>query len=333
MPSKKSCGHDNISNILLKEIIGDISGVLCVVFNKSLHLGEFQSIMKLTEVVPLYKSKEHYLETNYRPISLLTTISKVLEKIIYTRVYTFLQNTGQLYENQYGFRAAHSCEHAIGQVISRVVKGLENKLNSVCVLLDLSKAFNTIEHRIMLEKLALYRIFGNALLWFKSYLSNRKLRVKCRTVSASSESTSREYDVEYGTPQGSCLGPLIFLIFVNDLHLHLQDSECIQLADDTTLLFAHKNMRYLHFCVELLRIQDWFNANKLTLNINKSVYLLFNTHGHTKLEFKLTLNNIEIPHVRFTKLLGTWVDDWLTWDTHVNKLLVKLKCGIGYATT
>ena len=133
--------------------------------------------MKLADVVPLYKSKEHYLETNYRPISLLTTISKILEKIVYCRVYTFLQNTGQLYENQYGFRASHSCKHAIGQVINGIVKGMENKLNSACVLLDLSNStpFDTIEHDIMLKKLEIYGIRGNALTWFKSYLTGRKL--------------------------------------------------------------------------------------------------------------------------------------------------------------
>ena len=180
LPSKNSSGHDNISNILLKEIIDSISHVLCTIFNKSLEHGEFPSIMKLAKVVPLYKGKEHFLETNYRPILLLTMVSKVLEKIVYQRVHTFLQNTGQLYENQYGFRASHSCEHAIGQVINGIVKGLENKLSSACVLLDLSKAFDTIEHAIMPEKLALYGIHGNALSWFKSYLTDRKLRVKCR---------------------------------------------------------------------------------------------------------------------------------------------------------
>ena len=117
----------------------------------------------------MYKGKEHFLETNYRPISLLTMISKVLEKIVYQRIYSFLQNTRQLYDNQYGFRESHSCEHAIGQVINGIVKGLENRVNSACMLLDLSKAFDTIEHTIMLEKLALYGIRGNALSWFKSH--------------------------------------------------------------------------------------------------------------------------------------------------------------------
>ena len=296
LPSIRSSGHDNISNILLQDIIASIVDVLCVIFNKSLEQVEFPSMMKLAKVVPLYKGKEHYLETNYRPILLLTTISKVLEKIVYQRIYSFLQNTGQLYENQYGFSEAHSCEHAIGKVVNGIVKSLENNENSACVLRDLSKAFDTIEHTIILEKLALYGIRGNALSWFKSYLSGRSLRVKCRTVSSTTSQTSREYSVKYGTMQGSCLGPLIFLIFVNHLHLHLHDAECMQLADNTELLFKHKNICYLQFCIEseLKRIQDWFNANKLTLNVSKCSYLLFNTSSKVHRTLNLTLNDVMV---------------------------------------
>ena len=149
--------------------------------------GIFPSIMKLAEVVPLYKSKEHFLENNYRPISLLMTISKILEKIMYTRVYSFLQETGQIYNNQYGFRANHSCEHAVGQLVGSVVKGLENKHNVACVMLDLSKAFDTIDHSILLSKLELYGVRGQPLAWFKSYLTDPKLRVNCRKISSPTE--------------------------------------------------------------------------------------------------------------------------------------------------
>ena len=331
LPNKSSSGHDRVSNVLLKEIIAQIAEPLSMIFNQSLQTGEFPSDMKLAEVVPLYKSKEHYLESNYRPISLLTTISKILEKVVYKRVYKFLTESSQLYDNQYGFRSNHSCEHAISQTVGNLLKNLENKKNSICVLLDLSKAFDTIEHSIMLEKLDLYGIRGTALSWFHSYLSDRHLRVKCRTTSCGIDTLSDEFTVKYGTPQGSCIGPLIFLIFVNYLHLHLSDSECVQFVDDMTLIFAHRNLKYLCFCVEqeLCRIRDWFHANKLTLNIEKSSYLLFVANKVTCANFKLSLDGLEIPRVNHARFLGTWLDDKLSWDTHVSKLMAKLKCGIG----
>ena len=221
LPLKNSHGHDNISNIMLKTIVNDIVVPLVKLINQSMSQGQFPTMMKLAEVVPLFKSKDRSIETNYRPISLLTTMSKILEKVVYTWVYKFLNVTGQISDKQYGFRAKHSCEHAVGQLVGTVLKNLENNKITVSVLLDLSKAFDTIEHQIMLKKLELYGIRGTPFNWFESYLSGRLMRVKCRTTCSSKEAISDTYAIDYGTPQGSCLGPLIFLIFVNDMSLHI----------------------------------------------------------------------------------------------------------------
>ena len=330
LPNKNSHGYDNLSNIMLKSIADELLTPLCIIINQSLETGRFPTGMKLADVVPLFKSKARDVETNYRPISLLSTMSKILEKVVYNRVYNFLTRTGQISDKQYGFRAKHSCEHAIGQLVGSVLKNLENKQITVAILLDLSKAFDTIKHEIMLKKLELYGVRGIPLSWFRSYLADRKLRVKCRTTCSNEETFSDTYSIEYGTPQGSCLGPLIFLIFVNDMSLHINDGDIIQFADDTTLIFGHRNTNYLKFCIEreLAVLQDWFYANKLTLNVDKSVYLLFE-RNKTIGDLNISVCDKKLPRCSSAKFLGTWIDDQLNWNVHVKKLKAKLKSGLG----
>ena len=331
LPSKKSSGYDGISNVVLKEIAPTILNPLTTMFNMSLTQGIFPDCMKLAEIIALHKSKNRELCDNYRPISLLITISKVLEKIVYKRVYKFLNTTNQIYEKQYGFRAKHSCENAVSNLVGDLVKNIQDKKYTITLFLDLSKAFDTLEHRVIFDKMYKYGIRGTTLNWFKSYLTNRQLRVKINAGEHGTNIISDKYPVTYGTPQGSCLGPLIFLIFCNDLSNSLMHSNCIQFADDTTIYCSSKDLRYLRWQImeDLKNASDWLKANKLTLNLNKTNYMIFSPKSNEKLNMAILFENIALPRVHNTKFLGIWIDDQLNWKCHMTHLHLKLKSNLG----
>ena len=325
LPNKISSGWDDLSNKIIKKLKGSLLYPLAIIVNRSLTEGVFPDNMKIANVTPLFKNGKKIFCTNYRPISLLPVLSKILEKVMYSRTYRFLQSTDQLYNSQYGFRQRHSCENAIQELLSNVLKGHENKKFTAAIYLDLSKAFDTLRHDILLKKLEIYGIRGIALDWFKHYLKNRVLRVKCTAGDPPVLVTSKSYSVDYGVPQGSCLGPLLFLIYCNDLPLNLDFCKSILFADDTTLYKSHENLVYLKWCLqeELNNIMDWFKANKLTLNLNKSTCMLF---GDKKVEsFSIEVDDVKLTTVSSTKFLGVWIDNKLSWNFHVKKLLLKIK--------
>ena len=325
LQSKNSSGHDEVSNKILKGISTGVSIPLSILANKSLSEGIFPTEMKKADTIPLYKSKDKNDKNNYRPISLLLTMSKVLEKVMYNRTYNFLNHTNQLFTSQYGFRTGHSCQEAIAELVGKITRNNDMGCHTIGVFIDLSKAFDTLEHRVLYEKLAIYGIRGVTLDWFKSYLTNRQLRVKCLISSTQQTEYSNYKPVEYGTPQGSCLGPLLFLIFINDLHRNLVHCNDIQFADDTTIYKGHRSMRYLKWCIEddLANISDWFKANKLTLNLSKSVYMIFSKKNHEDID--LSLGDTKLPMVTSTKFLGIWMDQKLKWKEHLSKFNSKIK--------
>ena len=153
LPKKTSSGYDNISNILLKKLSNCLLEPLEILFNKSLKEGTFPDKMKLADITPLHKSKIMHDCNNYRPISLLLTISKLLEKIMYTRTYKFLETSNLLFTSQYGFREGHSCENAVSELVSEIIKSRQEGLYTMSVFLDLSKAFDTLEHSVLLKKI------------------------------------------------------------------------------------------------------------------------------------------------------------------------------------
>ena len=281
--------------------------------------------MKMADVVPLYKSCDQYEYTNYRPISLLLTMSKLLEKVMYKRTYNFLEVTEQLYCSQYGFRTGHSCENAVSELLTEIIKSKEERLYTAAMFLDLSKAFDTLEHEVLLKKLEKYGVRGIANNWYRDYLSNRRIRTKCTTASTGKTEYSDYKQVTYGTPQGSCLGPLIFILFTNDLHHQLYHCQSLLSADDTTIYKSHRNLQYLSLCIEddMNRLMKWFQANKLTLNIKKTVCILFQRPGCNK-KIQIRMENTVIQNTSETKFLGIWPDENLKWNTHIQKLTLKL---------
>ena len=327
LPNKKSSGPDGINNCFLKELRDFVVQPLEIIFNQSLSEGIFPKEMKEAHVVPLHKGKSRSESSNYRPISLLITISKILEKLVYKRVYQFLTEHCLIFNSQHGFRNKHSCETAVCELIANICKGHEKSKHTLAVFLDLSKAFDTLSHKVLYKKLDKYGIRGTTLDWFKSYLTNRQLRVKVRTRGSGTEELSDQHHVEYGAPQGSCLGPLLFLIFTNDLNLNLDHCQCILFADDTTIYITHNNERYMEWCMQtdLNKINDWFRANKLTLNANKSNCIFFHKKANSSRKMELSVSGTTIPQVTYTKFLGVWVDEKLNWNEHLTRLIPRIK--------
>ena len=237
----------------------------------------------------------------------------------------------QIYDSQYGFWTKYSCDNATGELLGNLVKNQELGQYTIALFLDLSKAFDTLKHEILLNKLEIYSIRGVCLDWYRIYLCNRSIHVKCKVDITGNVEYSDTYSIEYGTPHGSCLGLLLFLIFCSDINLHLDYMSGIQFADDTTLYLGNKNMRFLQWCVEcnVNQIMDWFNANKLTLNLSKTICLAFNPTVHKKVSIDLEFGDMKLKSADATKFLGVWIDNSLNWNEHLKKLTVKLKKNLG----
>ena len=269
LDAKKAPGSDGIPCFLIKMTKYIIAPVLCNLFNVCMHLSVFPDIFKIAEVKSLFKGGDRRVKGNYRPISLLPLFSKLFEKVIATRLRSYLDANDILNCHQFGFRKSYSAELAATNLNDVLLKNLDRKDITCAIFLDLAKAFDSVNHQILLQKLEKYGIRGTALKFFESYLSNRWQYVKLNGIS------SKLALIDIGIPQGSILGPLLFLLYINDLP-NASNFFTKLFADDTVLSLSSQNIVEFNKRTrrEISNIYEWPIANRLALNIEKSKFMI-----------------------------------------------------------
>ena len=316
---KKSKDHDDIDMCLVKKIIPHLVTPLEHIFNTSLQKGVFPEGMKLARVIPLFKNGDMNDFTNYRPISLLSQFSKILEKIFHNRMMSFIDDKQILCKSQYGFRKNMSTSLAILELVEEITTSIDDCKFTVGVFIDLKKAFDTVDHNILVKKLEHYGIRGIANMWICSYLMNRSQYV------CINDTNSDCMNVTCGVPQGSILGPALFIIYINDMCNVSSLMKSIVFADDTNFFYSGKDLTEVCKTVsnELDKLCRWFQVNKLSLNIAKTNFMVF---GNKKCENNhlVSINGMYINRVYVTKFLGVLIDCHLNWSEHINLIKNKI---------
>ena len=318
MKNKKS-NQSSCPDHILKRINHLVSPTLSKLINSSFQSGTFPNCLKHAIITPVFKSGNKKEVSNYRPISVLSTYSKILEKCMLNRICSFLNRFNLITKNQYGFIKGCSTEDAVSQLTEFLYKNLNSKFYSIAIFIDFRKAFDTIDHQILFKKLESYGIRGAALSWFQSYLDQRKHSVKI------GEKISDSKVLEIGLPQGSLLAPTLFLLFINDLPKFSKKALSILYADDTTLCFSGSNFTELiRQCnQELEKFSMWTAANKLFINTSKTNYMIITNRPINNPLSNLLINGNSIDRQASVKFLGIIIDEKLNFHNHIQHLCDK----------
>mgnify|MGYP000297251403 CR=1 FL=1 len=323
---KTSCGHDGISVKLVKDMKHEISNALTLIINQSITTGIFPENMKIAKVTPLFKKGDVHMFENYRLISLLPSFSKIIEKVLFNHLNEYFKSNQLFYNHQYGFRELHSTELATLEFVDRILNIMDKGDVPLSIFMDLSKAFDTLNHKILIHKLSYYGVTGMALNLLNNYLTNRKQYVEFE------EFKSTLANIQTGVPQGSILGPLLFIIYINDLSTVSDLFDPIMYADDTTLISSLLNIQRanitqnvnLNINKELNKISKWMRLNKLSLNENKTKFMIFHYPQKRVLIPEMEINNTVIECVENFNFLGIVIDKHLSWKDHIDKIASKL---------
>ena len=327
LENKSSSGHDGISNKLLKLLKMDLSKSLTLIINQMITTGIFPDSFKISKITPLFKKGDVSLLSNYRPISLLPTISKIFERILYNQLYEYFNSNNLLAEQQYGFRTNHSTEYAAVKLVDTISKEMESGSMPTALYIDLSKAFDTLSFDILLYKLNYYGVKGKAFKLLKNYLTNLKQYVVCNSQN------SEIVDITTGVLQGSILEPLLFSICINNLITTSNKLKFIMYADDTTIYFNLEDFDPYHLKRdinnELEKITHWLKMNKLSLNVQKTKFMIFHRKQKQISELNIAINDTDIERVESFNFLGLHIHESLSWRTHTDTIRNKVSKVVG----
>ena len=321
--NRKSSGSDELSARFLQLCAPHVAEPLTYIFNASISTGVYPDHLKIARVTPIFKKGSRDDPGNYRPISVLSTVNKIFERILHNRLYKYLTKFNILYEYQFGFRKGHSTTQALVDITDRIKFAIDKKELTCGIFIDLTKAFDTVDHNILLQKMHNYGIRGNIHNLFKSYLSNRQQFVKVNNAKSNLKS------INCGVPQGSVLGPLLFIIYINDIANSCKEGLFRIFADDTGIFCHSDTIDSLVTKAEeiIKKVSEWFKANKLTLNISKTSYVIFKPKRMSNIEIPDTISyqDIKIHRETQVKYLGLTIDEHMCWDKHTNEICTKLK--------
>ena len=324
MESKRSSSFDSVSNFHVKKLKSSLLLPLTIAINRSLQEGLFPSKFKIAKVIPLFKAGDSEDFNNFRPISLLATLSKIYEKVVHKQLYDFFSEH-YLTDCQFGFRTKTETSHCITNFLNNMYKNKDKKYH-LSILIDCKKAFDSVKLSKLLKKLYLYGVRGAELAWFTSYLTERQQAVEYDGV------VSCILDICYGVPQGSILGPLLFLIYINDLPSAVRFLVNLY-ADDTSFQLSSNSIKELEKLANLF-LKDaaaWFIQNSLTLHPLKTKFLVFGRAKKLEKTLQLYLDGHRLEQIgedytcKSVKFLGVLLDDGLTWREHINLVASKLR--------
>ena len=319
----KATGLDGLSAKFLRISSSVIAAPLTKILNLSISTGIFPDSFKKAKVTPCFKKGDKSDKSNYRPISVLSLLSKIIEKHVAEYLKSYLESHDLLYERQSGFRSKHSCETALTAIVDDWISAIDNNEIIGTVLLDLSKAFDLVSHRLLLEKLRYYQFSDRSLHWFKSYFDHRSQQVSISGTLSSSKLISS------GVPQGSVLGPLLFLIYINDLPLEIKKCIIDKFADDTTMSKSGCSVKKVteDLNEDIKNAVKWCNNNKMAINTAKTK-AMFITSAQKQAVIQenppnLNINTTSIEISNKESLLGVTIDNTLNWSAQVEATIKK----------